>query len=72
MTQTMDLNKMGLAPMSELEIKETDGGSWWSALAALVAAPEIAAGLAIIGAAELLQSAVQGVAAGYKLARIPN
>lgn len=29
MTQTMDLNKMGLAPMSELEMQETDGGLWW-------------------------------------------
>ena len=28
MTQTMDLNKMGLAPMSELEMNEIDGGFW--------------------------------------------
>ena len=26
MTQTMDLNKMGLAPMSELEMDQIDGG----------------------------------------------
>jgi len=26
MTQTMDLNKMGLAPMDEVEMQEVDGG----------------------------------------------
>jgi hypothetical protein len=26
MTQTVDLNKMGLAPMGEVEMQETDGG----------------------------------------------
>ncbi len=28
MAQTMDLNKMGLAPMSELEMGKIDGGRW--------------------------------------------
>ncbi len=26
MTQTFDLNKMGLAPMNEIEMQEVDGG----------------------------------------------
>ena len=29
MTQTFDLNKMGLAPMNEIEMQETDGGLWY-------------------------------------------
>ena len=28
----MDLNKMGLAPMSELEMNEIDGGGFWAAV----------------------------------------
>ena len=28
MTQTMDLNKMGLAPMDDLEMNDIEGGSW--------------------------------------------
>ena len=37
MTQTMDLNKMGLAPMSELEMQEADGGwVWWPYIAVYV------------------------------------
>jgi hypothetical protein len=28
MTQTMDLSKMGLAPMTEFEMTEIDGGFW--------------------------------------------
>jgi hypothetical protein len=28
MTQTMDLSKMGLAPMNEFEMQEIDGGFW--------------------------------------------
>ena len=27
MTQTFDLNKMGLAPMSDFEMQEVDGGT---------------------------------------------
>jgi hypothetical protein len=27
MTQTIDFNKMGLAPMNEMEMQETDGGN---------------------------------------------
>ncbi|MBC7424830.1 MAG: hypothetical protein H7334_15425 [Ferruginibacter sp.] len=29
MTQTIDLNKMGLAPMSIWEMEDTDGGGFW-------------------------------------------
>lgn len=30
MTQTFDLNKMGLAPISDSELNEIDGGwAWW-------------------------------------------
>jgi hypothetical protein len=32
--QTFDLIKMGFAPMSELEMQEIDGGSFWNWLAA--------------------------------------
>ena len=28
MTQTFDLKEMGLAPMGNLEMQETDGGFW--------------------------------------------
>jgi hypothetical protein len=37
MTQTMDLKKMGLTPMSNFEMVEVDGGvtNWWG-VAALV------------------------------------
>jgi fructose-specific phosphotransferase system IIC component len=36
MTQTLDLNKMGLAPMNEMEIQETDGGFWGQLIGGLV------------------------------------
>lgn len=33
MTQTMDLNKMGLTPMSEFEMEDIDGGfRYWAAV----------------------------------------
>jgi hypothetical protein len=34
MTQTFDLNRMGVAPMSEFEMVEIVGGSFWSWVAA--------------------------------------
>lgn len=30
MTQMMDLNKMGLVPMTEFEMQEVDGGALWA------------------------------------------
>lgn len=33
MTQTMDLNKMGLAPLTEFEMQEVEGGGFWENLA---------------------------------------
>jgi len=36
MTQTMDLNKMGLAPMSEFEMEGIDGGHYWYLLASVI------------------------------------
>ncbi len=49
MTQTMDLNKMGLAPMENFELQEVDGGSWLSVLgfAAAVAAVVCTGGMAL-------------------------
>ncbi len=32
MTQTMDLNKMGLAPMKEMEMREIEGGGFWESI----------------------------------------
>lgn len=33
MTQTFDLNKMGLSPLTTIEMSEIDGGNWlWDAL----------------------------------------
>ncbi len=37
MTQTFDLNKMGLVPMGDSEMKEVDGGwVWWPIIAGYV------------------------------------
>lgn len=30
MTQTLELNKMGLTPMSEFEMQEINGGGFWT------------------------------------------
>jgi hypothetical protein len=27
--QTLELNKMGLSPITDIEMQETDGGGWW-------------------------------------------
>jgi lactobin A/cerein 7B family class IIb bacteriocin len=37
MTQSMDLNKMGLIPMTEDELFSTDGGKWWQWVLSAVA-----------------------------------
>ena len=37
MTETFDLNKMGLAPMNEIEMQEVDGGFPWYPALAIVA-----------------------------------
>ncbi len=52
MTQTMDLNKMGLADMSQLEISKVDGGSFLtSALASLGGIAAGPLGVILIGKA---------------------
>lgn len=75
----IDLNKMGLTPMSEFEMIEVDGGGFWSflasiGLAALVVglilitggAASVAAGLIIgaIGIAVTAGAYAAGIAAG--------
>jgi len=36
MTQSIDLNKMGLVPMTSSETENTKGGAWWWVVAQLV------------------------------------
>lgn len=36
MTQSLDLNKMGLTPMNEFEMVNVDGGGWLSWLGAAI------------------------------------
>jgi hypothetical protein len=52
MEQTFDLNKMGLAPMTGEEMRETDGGSWYTVLgfAAAVATVLCTGGMALAAA----------------------
>jgi hypothetical protein len=42
MTQTLDLKKMGLIPMGEAEMQETDGGNPWIIAAIWAVAWEVA------------------------------
>jgi hypothetical protein len=60
MENKLDLNKMELAPMTEDEMKGTEGGSFWGALAvlagaavAILAAPVVGAVLIVGGAIEM-------------------
>jgi hypothetical protein len=69
MTQTLDLNKMGLAPMGEAEMNETNGGSFWTwvagGVAAVVNAPAV---VTILSAAALVDAAYdlgKGVVKGW-------
>ena len=59
MTQTMDLNKMGLAPMSELDIKETSGGFF----------PIIIWGITLLTATETFGCFLAGVGIGAAVAQ---
>lgn len=65
----MDLNKMGLAPMSNFEIQEVDGGgliSWVaSAVAAVADAPVVVGALAIAGAVDAVYDLGRGIARGW-------
>ena len=36
MTQTFDLNKMGLTPMSNFEMQEIDGGGFWDGVTGFI------------------------------------
>ncbi len=53
--QTFELNNMGLIAMSEFEMKEVDGGSFWSwlggaiALTGLLISGPLGAAVAVIG-----------------------
>ena len=58
MTQTMDLNKMGLAPMSEFEMEEIDGGRFNCYLVAAL----------VFGAAAILLS--DGIATPYVIGMV--
>ncbi|MBC7886538.1 MAG: hypothetical protein H7Z13_01515 [Ferruginibacter sp.] len=59
MTQSFDLNKMGISAMSEFEMRETDGGNFWTWLAAGIACV-VGVGL-IIGSAGLVLGASIGL-----------
>lgn len=56
MTQTMDLNKMGLAPMSIWEMEDTDGGGFWDKIVTYF----------IEGAIDHWDALKAGFKAGYK------
>lgn len=53
MTQMMDLNKMGLAPLSNFEMKDVDGGWNWNAVTAF--AGVVVGQIAIVGGVLTLQ-----------------
>jgi len=46
MTQSLDLNKMGLAPMDEFEMQEVEGGGFWK-WCCIIGAAVLAVGLTI-------------------------
>ena len=56
--QTLELNKMGLAPMEETEMQEFNGGiiplaiaAWWAGATLCAKIGVIAAGVAVVGTA---------------------
>ena len=69
MEQTFDLNKMGLAPMTGEEMRETDGGGLWSwvagAVAAIVEAPAIVSALAVVSLADAVYELGTGLVRGW-------
>jgi hypothetical protein len=69
MTQTLDLSKMGLVPMSDSEMKEIDGGSFWTwvagGVAALVEAPAIVTVLGVAAIADGVYDLGKGIVNGW-------
>jgi len=57
-TQSLDLNKMGLTPLSEIEMQEIEGGSFW--MAVLGAAVGALIGLAVAGPVGAVCGAIVG------------
>ncbi len=59
-TQTLDLNRMGLAPMNEFEMIEVDGGHWikW-----------VVKAIEWLGIADAAHEIGQGFHEGYQHAR---
>ena len=60
-TQSLDLNKMGLAPMQSSELQEVEGGGWLAAI--VVGAVGVVATVATGGA--LAEVAVGATMAAY-------